>query len=1246
LWSIATVFWAIGPALAVPGPGETPDYFGTTPNWAFSPLLTKFKDPLPGLWNPADGAAPAKSIPLAVPDKLTYPGSDYYEIELREYSEVMHSEMGPTRLRGYVQVNNGTNGAGTANTVVPSAIRYLGPVILAAKDRPVRIKFINKLSGGAAGKLFLPVDTTVMGAGPGPNAVRNQPDDLICKSKQNEATPAACYTENRATLHLHGGRTPWISDGTPHQWITPALDTTTLKKGVSVVNVPDMWYNANSGYATIAGCAGKLSCATPGATNDPGPGAQTFYYTNQQSARLLFYHDHAWGITRLNVYAGEAAGYLITDAKEEALIDAGTIPSLPGVYRYGIPLIIQDKTFVNAATILGPTGTDPTWNWGTGARNATTGQITAAVTGDLWWPHVYMPAQNPFNPDLSGVNPVGRWVYGPWFWPPPPICGSNADAVKPFCMEYGTVPNPLYGTDPIQPPEMPGTPNPSWGAEAFLDTPLVNGVAYPTVTVQPQQYRFRILNAAHDRFFNLQLYRAVSKTGYTNPTALPLSFAGVPADLTEVAMVPASTTAGFPASWPTDGREGGVPHPDARGPAMIQIGNEGGLLPKPVVLPNQPVTWNFDPTLFTMGIVLQQNQGGGTLMLGPAERADVIIDFSKFAGQTLILYNDAPAPWPALDPHYDFYTGNPDRTDMGGTVSTLPGQGPNIRTVMQIVVAAGADSTAPIDDYNPTTLANLQTAFAGAAGVFATSQDPIVVGQTAYNSTYGKTFPATWPEWGISRISDTTLRFKSVTGDSKAVAMKAKAMHDEMGGVFDDYGRLSAKLGLETPFANASNSNFNLQNYVDPVTEIVRPGEIQIWKITHNGVDTHPIHFHLFDVQVINRVGWDGFMYLPDDNELGWKETVRISPLEDTIVALRPILPQVPFPLPDSVRPLNPAAPLGSTVGFSQLDPTTGGNYVPDMTNVMANFGHEYVWHCHILSHEENDMMRPMTLNPDSLLYTVDAGNGLRQWDLGVWSQLNAGAPTDVVVAGSFVYANFAGQGLMQWDGSAWRQINAAPSAGMVASGSDLYANFTGQGLYRWNGTAWSQLNAAVATGMAASGSLLYANFDGYGLYKWNGTAWSQLNSVSATSMVASGSDLYANFAGYGLYKWNGTAWSQINPVVASADMVASGSNLYANFAGYGLYKWNGTAWSQINSAASAGMSASGAVLYANFAGYGLYKWDGTAWSQINSAVATTMVASGSKLYANFAGYGIYKWDGLAWSQLSPNSPTIMLAGF
>ena len=126
-----------------------------------------------------------------------------------------------------------------------------------------------------------------------------------------------CFKDNRATLHLHGGTTPWISDGTPHQWITPANETTAWPQGVAVQDVPDM---------------------TP--YNVPNDGVQTFFYTNQQSARLLFYHDHAWGITRLNVYAGEAAGYLITDDTEKALVNSGTIPADQ------IPLVVQDRTFV------------------------------------------------------------------------------------------------------------------------------------------------------------------------------------------------------------------------------------------------------------------------------------------------------------------------------------------------------------------------------------------------------------------------------------------------------------------------------------------------------------------------------------------------------------------------------------------------------------------------------------------------------------------------------------------------------------------------------------------------------------------------------------------------------------------------------------------------------------------------------------------------------------------------------------
>jgi FtsP/CotA-like multicopper oxidase with cupredoxin domain len=1169
-------------AAAVPEPGGFPDYL--SPNWAYSPALRKFVDRLPG-FGPEGANNLGQYLAVGHPDTVTYPGSDYYEIELREYEEQMHSDLPPTRLRGYVQVNNGTDAQGN-NTIVPDPIHYLGPTIFAEKDRPVRVKFTNKLPIGEGGDLFIPVDTSVMGAGMGP-------------------IEGESYTQNRATLHLHGGRTPWISDGTPHQWITPAGEDTEYPEGVSVENVPDM--------------------------PDPGDGSMTFFYTNQQSARMLWYHDHAFGITRLNVYVGEAAAYMLTDETEQQLIADGVIP------EEQIPLVVQDKTFVDAETIG---DWDPTWNWGStpGTPN----------TGDLWMPHVYVPAQNPY--DIEGVNPFGRWHYGPWFWPP------TVD------IEQGPVPNPYY--DPInapwQPAQVPGTPNPSMGMESFFDTPMVNGTAYPSLEVDPKAYRFRVLNAANDRFWNLQLYEAVSaqyvtrKAGptryetalesaalaypnwdgvehvviasgedvsqvdalsaaglvgiynapllltrrdslpaatrnaiiampdgvtvhvvggpvavspgvmtalgglagvasvdrvagadryatavavgarmksvlgagfpaaaffvngqtpgnfydsliasaasvtthypilFVRPDSVPAAttaaisslgitkkyivggpvavqpqvatalgvapvdriwgatrfstatafanraqaegwldptYAGVAqttvdalsggastgalggpmlltradvlptetrdflvshtwdieqayvfggttvvtpatfdaiqaalAKMTEVKMVPASPTqTNFPEGWPTDGRAGGVPDPDTAGPPFIQMGTEGGFLPAPAVREQQPITWVLDPTLFNVG-----NVDLHALLLAPAERADVVIDFSKYAGKTLILYNDAPAAFPALDPRYDYYTDNPDLTDSGGHWGTKAARGPNTRTIMQIKV--GASAPAPAFD-----LAALEAEFASTAtepGVFARSQDPIIVGQAAYNSAYNKNFSSSWPLWGLVDIFDTRLTFETLESAVTSIPLEPKAIQDEMGESFDTiYGRMSGMLGLESPGMTAGRQNFMLYGYEAPPVELLEEGvsgtmigeagdNTQIWKITQNGVDTHPIHFHLHDVQLLNRVGWDGIKRRPENNELGWKDTVRVSPLEDTIVALRPIIPDVPFDVPNSVRPLNPAMPLGEPLegppgGY--FDPA--GNPVSPVLNHLVNFGWEYVVHCHILSHEEMDMM-------------------------------------------------------------------------------------------------------------------------------------------------------------------------------------------------------------------------------------------------------------------------------------------------
>jgi FtsP/CotA-like multicopper oxidase with cupredoxin domain len=921
--------------------------------------MKKFQDELPLPCDPA--AAPAgagcptdpnaKYLPLAVPEKKTYNGveADEYQIGLIQYRTKFSSDLPPTLVRGYVQLEtpglasvsqghelsnellNGDKVATGYKAITPP--QYLGPFIGATKNRPVRIVFRNLLPTGSDGDLFLPTDASMMGAGMGPMGVMNPTNQgtVTDEVRNPECTQSpksrVCFKDNRASLHLHGGATPWISDGTPHQWITPAGEQTDWPQGVSVSNVPDM---------ADAGCE---------AAND---GCQTFYYTNQQSARLMFYHDHAWGITRLNVYAGEAAGYTITDDAEKALVSSGTIPGAGDT----LPLIVQDKTFVPGEKQLADS--DPTWDatrWGT--------------KGSFWYHHVYMPAQNPSDP--SGMSSYGRWMYGPWFWPPAtgtkygpianPYYDAKCDLDKPETWQYQVSPY-------CEPKEIPGTPNVSAGMEQFNDTPVVNGIAYPKVTLDPKTYRLRILNAANDRSFNFQWYVADPTQGNGK---------------TEVALNPKELEAAQtdPVVFPTP-----VQGAATAGPDWIQIANEGGFLPAPAVIDGQqPTTWIKDPTRFDVG-----NVDKHSLLVAPAERADVLVDFSKFAGKTLILYNDAPAAFPARIASYDYYTGAPDLSPVGAP-KILPGYGPNTRTVMQVTIGAGT----PAPAFN---LTKLRTAFqhnAKGTGVFESGQHPIIVGQAAYNRAYGTKFAASsncnvtggtvTTCDGLARVNDTTtFSFNTLRGQKakSTLHVEPKAIHDEMNATtFDEYGRMQANLGVEAQPATPALQNVTLYPYVNPATEIIDGTSLpkadvkvspistasdgtQIWRFTHNGVDTHPIHFHLFDVQLLNRVTWDNIVIPPDANELGWKDTVRMSPLEDTIVALRPAVPTVPFEIPNSVRPLNPMEPIGSTAMFNNITPQ--GQPATAIKNRIVNFGWEYVVHCHMLSHEEMDMMRPVLL--------------------------------------------------------------------------------------------------------------------------------------------------------------------------------------------------------------------------------------------------------------------------------------------
>lgn len=145
-----------------------------------------------------------------------------HRLEMREAECQFHRDLPPTRCWTY-------------EGSVP------GPLIEAREGEGLEVAWRNALPA----RHFLPVDTTLDGAGP----------DL---------------PEVRAVVHLHGGRTEAASDGYPEHWIVPGQE-------------------------------------------------QRCRYANRQDPALLFYHDHAMGLNRLNVYAGLAGLYVIRGAEEETL---------------------------------------------------------------------------------------------------------------------------------------------------------------------------------------------------------------------------------------------------------------------------------------------------------------------------------------------------------------------------------------------------------------------------------------------------------------------------------------------------------------------------------------------------------------------------------------------------------------------------------------------------------------------------------------------------------------------------------------------------------------------------------------------------------------------------------------------------------------------------------------------------------------------------------------------------------------
>lgn len=301
---------------------------------------------------------PKFETPLLIPPVMPKAGMiiqrggknvDYYEISMKQISQqILPAGLPPSTVWGYGAVSS-ENKSGLLIHHAPSL------TIEARWNTPVRVKWINDLKDANGNFLphLLPVDPTLHWANPPGGATgRDMRPDLTGKTYVSLASftdPNTQYTQYTGPVpmvtHVHGAvGVGDESDGYAEAWYFP-----------SARNIPSefategTWYNFFSDKAAAAyGTAW-------------GPGFATFQYPNRNRASTIWYHDHALGMTRLNVYAGPAGFYLIRGgpAGDDAVLDSrfGTQAVLPGPAPnehdkfppnktyFEIPIAIQDRSF-------------------------------------------------------------------------------------------------------------------------------------------------------------------------------------------------------------------------------------------------------------------------------------------------------------------------------------------------------------------------------------------------------------------------------------------------------------------------------------------------------------------------------------------------------------------------------------------------------------------------------------------------------------------------------------------------------------------------------------------------------------------------------------------------------------------------------------------------------------------------------------------------------------------------------------
>jgi len=415
--------------------------------------------------------------------------------------------------------------------------------------------------------------------------------------------------------------------------------------------------------------------------------------------------------------------------------------------------------------------------------------------------------------------------------------------------------NPAGGTPPTIDIPFIGDPTFSsdiastWNPEAFFNTMVVNGKTWPVLNVEPRRYRLRLLNGCNSRFLNLAMFQ-VNKAGNL-----------------------------------LKGSKWELP--------FYQIGAEQGFLPNVVQISTGYATLLPGGGIIPRKLTRAPNKDQA-LLLGLAERADVIVDFSNLPPGTIVrMINTAPdAP----------FGGFPDVAADPATT----GQ------VMQFVVGAlpaGVDNSLPPQ--------NLDLAAVAESPLNAPTTDPRNVSLNEEESV--EVCVQIDPKGNITYLQTvlpgTTFWADCTTAGGVPFAPKAALLGQvDLAGVvpvgiplkWTDSGGPGAVLKV-VPLTTGGTVNVT-------VTENPAVGATEDWWIYNFTMDAHPIHLHLVRFNVVGRTLFDGVTPAPIGIQ-AWE-----TGFKDTVIA-----------------------------------------YPGEITQVRAKFDIEglYVWHCHIVEHEDNEMMRP-----------------------------------------------------------------------------------------------------------------------------------------------------------------------------------------------------------------------------------------------------------------------------------------------